>query len=475
MSDQGRELLAGICEDPDDDARRLVYADWLDEHGDAARAEAIRLSVRLRQMDDLDPEQWALKERRERLVKPHADRWREQPPKLPKTSWRYPREGLVDSVSLLDLRVLAEHQDAIFAAGPVTHLEAFVQRGSDASPIAACRYAGRLRHLELHGDEPKAFALETLAGCPALAKVRSLDLSENALPDRALTSLARCPAWPSLERLNLYRGLYEAPGMRALASAPIARSLRSLNLSRCHTIKAAGLRALLRSEHLTGLRELNLAECQVGSRVIKDLFAYPWQGLERLDLSSNDLTAAGVRHVAGSLRMATVRSLNLGGNHHVNDDGAVALARSPHLGALVALDLGFWELRARGVRALAEAPWMKQMRRLELCGFTASAAGLEILAGAEMPALRWLDLCYSHLGDEDLRPLLGAAWLPRLTFLELGNNELTAAGAKMLAEADGLEGLVSLNVTYNEIGDEGKKVLRRRFGERVRVGTVYDD
>jgi uncharacterized protein (TIGR02996 family) len=31
-------LLTGILADPDDDARRLVYADWLEEHGDADRA-----------------------------------------------------------------------------------------------------------------------------------------------------------------------------------------------------------------------------------------------------------------------------------------------------------------------------------------------------------------------------------------------------------------------------------------------------
>src|SRR4051812_5383520 len=36
-------LLAAIAEAPDDDAPRLVYADWLEEHGDDARAEFIRV------------------------------------------------------------------------------------------------------------------------------------------------------------------------------------------------------------------------------------------------------------------------------------------------------------------------------------------------------------------------------------------------------------------------------------------------
>ena len=39
-------FLAAICANPDDDAPRLVYADWLDEHGDP-RGEFIRVQVEL--------------------------------------------------------------------------------------------------------------------------------------------------------------------------------------------------------------------------------------------------------------------------------------------------------------------------------------------------------------------------------------------------------------------------------------------
>ncbi|HJZ92315.1 MAG TPA: TIGR02996 domain-containing protein [Gemmataceae bacterium] len=40
-------LLAAIREAPDDDAPRLVYADWLDEHGQPERAEFIRVQCEL--------------------------------------------------------------------------------------------------------------------------------------------------------------------------------------------------------------------------------------------------------------------------------------------------------------------------------------------------------------------------------------------------------------------------------------------
>jgi len=40
-------LLAAIRQAPDDDAPRLIYADWLDEHGQPERAEFIRVQIEL--------------------------------------------------------------------------------------------------------------------------------------------------------------------------------------------------------------------------------------------------------------------------------------------------------------------------------------------------------------------------------------------------------------------------------------------
>ena len=38
-------LLRAVCENPDDDTPRLVFADWLQEHGEGDRAEFIRLQI----------------------------------------------------------------------------------------------------------------------------------------------------------------------------------------------------------------------------------------------------------------------------------------------------------------------------------------------------------------------------------------------------------------------------------------------
>jgi uncharacterized protein (TIGR02996 family) len=51
-----RGFLKAVLERPDDDARKLVYADWLEERGDP-RAEYLRLMMQVRQGRGITPEQ----------------------------------------------------------------------------------------------------------------------------------------------------------------------------------------------------------------------------------------------------------------------------------------------------------------------------------------------------------------------------------------------------------------------------------
>ena len=66
MSDAA--LLAAIRAAPADDAPRLVYADWLDEHGQPERAEFIRLQCELARRGDP-----ALRRREAELLAAHHD------------------------------------------------------------------------------------------------------------------------------------------------------------------------------------------------------------------------------------------------------------------------------------------------------------------------------------------------------------------------------------------------------------------
>src|SRR5262245_25219775 len=96
MSDESA-FLAAVIANPDDDAPRLIYADWLDENGDSERAELIRLQCQLaigwdRIVSlDGDPES----EREQALLKKNRQRWLSDMPavSLVRSMMRVPGPG----------------------------------------------------------------------------------------------------------------------------------------------------------------------------------------------------------------------------------------------------------------------------------------------------------------------------------------------------------------------------------------------
>ncbi len=75
MSD-GHALLRAILDDPDDDAPRLIYADWLEENGDPARAAFIRAQIKLARLPQDDPDRDRLVQIDRTLWKANRDAWK---------------------------------------------------------------------------------------------------------------------------------------------------------------------------------------------------------------------------------------------------------------------------------------------------------------------------------------------------------------------------------------------------------------
>ena len=49
-----RPFLDAVLADPADDGVRLVYADWLEDHGQSERAEFVRLQIELARLPQYD-------------------------------------------------------------------------------------------------------------------------------------------------------------------------------------------------------------------------------------------------------------------------------------------------------------------------------------------------------------------------------------------------------------------------------------
>src|SRR5258708_33957280 len=90
-------FLEAIAADPDNDALRLIFADYLDERDDP-RGEFIRVQVELAGMDEDDARRKELRRREQALLAAHEEQWL-GPCKPQLKGWDFER-GLLESIQI---------------------------------------------------------------------------------------------------------------------------------------------------------------------------------------------------------------------------------------------------------------------------------------------------------------------------------------------------------------------------------------
>jgi uncharacterized protein (TIGR02996 family) len=417
-----------ILEAPEDDVPRLVYADWLEENDQPARADFIRAGCQLARLAENDRRRAPLEDREQALLDEHGTTWRaELPVSLPVKGVTF-RRGFVERVDLTAEQFLA-HADDLFRSAPVRTLR-----------LRGC--AGRLAEVVRHS---------------ALDRVRSLEIGANQLRPPDVEALAASSCLGGLETLDLRLNFLGDEGVRALARCRFDR-LRRLQLG-LNQMTEAGLQALLESPSFPALAELDLNNhappgspefCQSASG-----FTMYW----------NPISDEFARLIAGSPLAARLTALELDGALYmhgtgVGDEGCQELARSPFLTNLTVLDLSGGSVTAEGVRALTGAANLGRLRRL-LCYYDAlDDEALTALAGPGLPSLEVLAMAGGEFTDEGLARLAGSANRSKLTDLGLGEClGFGAAGVSALARAPHLARLTVLALNGNRVEDEGAVAL----------------
>src|SRR5262245_23483911 len=347
-------FLADICEHPDEDAPRLVYADWLDDHGQPDRAEFIRVQCERARLPEGDDRRGGLAAREERLLLGHEAAWRAGLPALDGVTWGDFGRGFVEAVFIASVEDFLRHAETLFAAAPVSRVRIGWLDADWAGRLAGSGHLARLRELDL-GNNPGLgrAAVQALAGSPNLANLTSLLLHNNALGDEAMADLAGSP--------HLGR-------------------LRELWLSG-NDVGDAGVVALARSAAWPRLAELDLRDNRVddgGARALAYDAARDW--LATLWLTNNQIGPPGAWALAGTSHLPRLTRLYLNYNP-VGNDGAVAFASSPHRRALRELDLRHCGIRHDGAVALAGSPHLDDLELLWLVGNRLSAEAVAALRG----------------------------------------------------------------------------------------------
>src|SRR5262245_7719260 len=111
-------LLNAVIESPDDDAVRLVFSDWLEEHGDSDRAEFIRTQVELARGVKGAARREKLLRRERELLLAHELEW-VGPLRSAVRRATFVR-GFVERVTLSVFRL--KNAAPLFSAVPIRHL-----------------------------------------------------------------------------------------------------------------------------------------------------------------------------------------------------------------------------------------------------------------------------------------------------------------------------------------------------------------
>ncbi|QJW94609.1 TIGR02996 domain-containing protein [Frigoriglobus tundricola] len=306
-------LLSAIIQFPDEDTPRLVFADWLDEHGDHDRAEFIRLQIRLAaaRADDT-PYDFPSELRAAELYKRNRAEWK--------------RDFRGRGVELVSF-------ERGFVTAVSATADAFVRCGElwcrrhPLGVVIVTKVIGRI---------------ERLLAAPHLDAIGTLQLRDE-FEDEHLFALTDAPRpggagrFPNLEGLGFVGDGYltgiGTGGVAALAGWEMPR-LRELYLGDTQ-IDNHGAAAVTEAPWFGNLSTLTFETCRIGDAGLAALLSSPRQNLSFLELARCRVTARGLHALADMPGGPTLKNLCLEENpiRSVNVDrlGAV-LRKHPSLG-----------------------------------------------------------------------------------------------------------------------------------------------
>jgi uncharacterized protein (TIGR02996 family) len=412
-----RAFLDDIKANPLEDTPRLILADWLEEHGDTDADRARGTLMRAQCQEDVT------------LAYSLLQRYR--------ATWLGDLGALPLNISFVrGLGWIAAPMAALLYQQAVESpawrwvetLEVVGQEGR-LSPLWRLPFLEEISNLRFHGQPHWAHVrMARLLGCRHLARLHGLYFLGQNLPDNQVAQLAR---WEGLSRLH-HLGFHSMTlGENALEDLAFSAHLRAIQRLELCTIRtsARGLRILLRSDGLPHLRELTLRASDPDLEILSALVSGALAEVARLDLAAVGLL----------------------------DDGATSLADLA-LPALRDLGLSSCGIGLAGGLALAQAPWLANLRSLDLAGNRPGDSLLRLLAGP-LGNLTRLSLANAGLGVTFIEALAAAPHLRRLARLDLANNPLDVPALTALSRAENLPALRRLNLNACGITDRAALAL----------------
>jgi uncharacterized protein (TIGR02996 family) len=379
-SSEQEAFLEAIFAAPEDDTARLAYADWLDERGQPARAEFIRVQIELARLTESHTKRTKPQEKRitklatraRELFDQHSGEWLAGLAAIRSVIDDTVFErGFLARVRMTGIAVTDDHLRHLAGVPEIVELTLDNSRVTDPG-LARLKPLRNLRELTLSGTPVTPAALTHLTALPKLVEVYHYDWGYESLP-------------PELEAFKLKRnrrldGLQQ-PERRAEA----LRSLRYVG------------EVAFDGDRLVGVRFSQRPATDADLAYLRE-----FPELEQLSFCETlAVTSDGLNHLRG---LTALKQL------HLVDMHITTLEPLRHLSGLE--ELRVWTapaVESDTLRFLAELPRLKHLSLFN-CQF--DDAIMPHLAA--LPALEELNLTENEITDEGLEHLAGLKRLKKL-------------------------------------------------------------
>ncbi len=455
------DFLQAIAESPDEDAIRLVFADWLEENGDPDRAEFIRLQCEIEMMDMFTSGRRRLLQREWLLVCYFSEKWIRDDRlhfsrngyavRLDSRRGNLFRRGFPDVLCFNTPQKFFAAAPRVFPRRPIANIEFLTvySHAWDQDPwfentrrfIIGRAKGTNYGHEQPHGtDFPDPEEFRQVVNSPWFSRLKSFTLNDIYCDHQCL---------------------------RVLSSSSGAQNLRGLDLAESYSIKGDVWGALVEGLGLTNLESLRVDECE--------------------------LDESGLHALVNSSAFPNLRRLSYechGGrtDYHLGTEGVRIICESNGLPNLQELNLNYQRGGAEGLRLLAQWPGLARITRLELSNFHLQAywvaetdEDLEYGWNAFVHSPYWgnlRELVVSGGGLEELEALLDGPNLRTLRVLAFSRgfwryNEdakeesLAEEAAPLLARCPYLSDDLELYVGKGWFSEDSLKLLRDRFGNNL--------
>lgn len=416
-------LLRAIRDLPEEDTPRLVYADYLDDVDEHARAEFIRVQIERARTTESDPRQRELEDREHELLCEHEATFLGVAPGDfdGLTEWHFDR-GFVHEVAATPTFMLGAGTQ-LANTHPVRRWR--VQSGQNDFPedlkeAGQRGWFARLDALDLSGWYTGLGELGGFLYRSQFERLRELDLSHRPGLEALPEILEAAPFRDQLKTLLCggANGEDDRLDVTAVAHA-MGRACRLAEFGAGGTmLTAEDVRDVLIADFTHELTDLDVRANQLAP----DAFVGARCRLHELDVSNTPLGAISLDRLLNCKSTSQLKRL------HMNGCGS-AMAN---------------------MAALAASPFWAQAEALRMQDGTIPEASLDPLFSSAGPkALRVLDVGANYVRTAGVARLCAAKWAHALTYLDLSRNYLTDDALRMIAGCDTLAHLRTLHLNYN--------------------------